>query len=104
MAAANLFSNMTIADLEAVLDGCLGVMDVAMTRKMELEGRKRKRRVSLTSLSPDTFSEVVTSVFQELYDAELAAHKLVILKKSKIEDIDAPPKEDPSSDAVPVAE
>lgn len=85
MSTANLFADMTVSDLEAVLDGCLGVMDVAMTRKMELEGRKRKRRVSLTSLAPDDFKNVVGTVFKELYEAELAAHKLVVLKKVGIE-------------------
>lgn len=84
MAAQNLFSNMTISDIEALLDGCLSVMDIAMNRKMELEGRSKKRRLSLTALNPEEFTHIMSTVFTELYDMDLEAHKSLVLKKARL--------------------
>lgn len=83
MCAHPCLSSLTITDLEAILDGCLSVMDACMTRKMEIEGRTKKRRASLTSLSPDQFNDVVNSVFTTIYNEELETHNLVSNRRSK---------------------
>ena len=76
-------STMTITELEAVLDGCLSIMDVCMNRKMELEGRCKKRRASLTHLSPDQFNEITNSIFQTIYEEDIAVESLIHAKKGR---------------------
>ena len=76
-------STMTITELEAVLDGCLSIMDVCMNRKMELEGRCKKRRASLTQLSPEQFNEITNSIFQTIYEEDIAVETLIRAKKGR---------------------
>jgi len=83
MCAHQSLSNLTIMDLEAILDGCLSIMDACMSRKMDLEGRSKKRRASLTSLSPDQFNDIVSSVFTEIYEDEVNTHNIVAARRSK---------------------
>lgn len=83
MCAHPSLSSLTIMDLEALLDGCLSIMDACMNRKIELEGRQKKRRASLTSLSPDQFSDIVNSVFTTIYNEELETHNIVSARRSK---------------------